>query len=196
MFFLAQRLLSVKAVTVPQGQLRLEPKVRLHLRYSHILRCIGQSLESLDLKAIELKAYGDSYLVQGWNRGASVSKEIDRQYTADDIQRLENEEFAQRKPLSGPLNLLSLSHVLRLAGNYVDRMRGRLIRISWQDQSERIQSVTIQYEPFPIERSEQGDSQIITIEELCVHVYKQRKKIVSTVDKAGQRPLVNVSNGN
>jgi hypothetical protein len=74
-------------------------------------------------------------------------------------------------------------------------MRGRLIRVSWQDQSDRIQSVTIQYEPFPVERSEQGESQIATIEELCVHVYKQRKKIVST-DKSGQRPLVNLSAGN
>jgi hypothetical protein len=55
--------------------------------------------------------------------------------------------------------------------------------------------VTIQYEPFPVERSEQGESQIATIEELCVHVYKQRKKIVST-DKSGQRPLVNLSAGN
>jgi hypothetical protein len=79
--------------------------------------------------------------------------------------------------------------------SYVDRMRGRLTRVSWQDQSERIQSVTIQYEPFPAERSEQGESQITTIEELCVHVYKQRKKIVSTADKSGQLPLVNLSDG-
>ena len=82
-----------------------------------------------------------------------------------------------------------------MAGSYVDRMRGRLIRVSWQDQSDRIQSVTIQYEPFPAERSEQGESQIVTIEELSVHVYKQRKKIVSTADKATPRPMVSVSNG-
>ena len=165
------------------------------MRYSHLLRCIGQSLESLDLKAIELKTHGNFYLVQGWNRGTSVSKEVDRQYSVEDIKKLETEGFAQRKPLSGLPNLLSLSQVLRLAGNYVDRMRGRLIRVSWQDQSEKIQSVTIQYEPFPVERSEHGETQITTIEELCVHVYKQRKKIVSASEKPGQRPLVSVSNG-
>jgi len=171
------------------------PRARLNLRYSHLLRCIGQSLESLDLKAIELKTHGNAYLVQGWNRGASVTKEIDKQYTVDDIKKLETEGFAQRKPLSGLPNLLSLSQVLRLAGNYVDRMRGRLIRVSWQDQSERIQSITIQYEPCPVERNEQGESQITTIEELCVHVYKQKKKIVSASEKSGQRPLVNLSSG-
>ncbi|HTN70237.1 MAG TPA: hypothetical protein VMO00_04035 [Methylomirabilota bacterium] len=178
-----------------QAKLSLEPRPRLNLRYSHVLRCIGQSLESLDLKALELKTHGNSYLVQGWSRGTSVTKEIDRQYTMDDIKTIEREGLVQRKPLSGLPNLLSLSQVLRLAGNYVDRMRGRLVRVSWQDQSERIQSVTIQYEPFPAERSEQGESQITTIEELCVHVYKQRKKIVSTADKSGQRPLVSVNNG-
>jgi len=182
-------------VTTAQLRPDPEPRARLHLRYSHILRCIGQSLESLDLKALELRTHGDTYLVQGWNRGVPVSKELDRQFTLDDIRKLEIESSAKRNPFSQPPNLLSLAQVLRLAGNYVDRMRGRLIRVSWQDQSDRIQSVTIQYEPFPVERSEQGESQIATIEELCVHVYKQRKKIVST-DKSGQRPLVNLSAGN
>jgi hypothetical protein len=120
---------------------------------------------------------------------------VDRQYTPDDLKKLEIESATQRKNFPESPNLLSLAQVLRLAGSYVDRMRGRLIRVSWQDQSDRIQSVTIQYEPFPAERSEQGESQIVTIEELSVHVYKQRKKIVSTADKAGQRPLVSVSNG-
>ena len=75
-------------------------------------------------------------------------------------------------------------------------MRGRLLRISWQDQSDRIQSVTIQYEPFSLQQSEQIESQITTIEELCVHVYKQRKKIASASDRSGQRPLVSVNNSN
>ena len=180
-------------MTAPQLKPNSEPRARLNLRYAHILRCIGQSLESSDLKALELKTHGDIYVVQGWNRGTPVSKEVDKQFTLDDIKKLEIEGSARRRPFSEPPNLLSLAQVLRLAGNYVDRMRGRLIRVSWQDQSDRIQSVTIQYEPFPAERSEQGESQITTIEELCIHVYKQRKKIVSAADKSGQRPLVNVN---
>jgi len=192
---LAQSLLPMKAVNTPQFRPRPEPRAR-NLRYAHILRCIGQSLETADLKALELKTRGDIYLIQGSNRGVPVCKEVDSQFTLNDIRKLEIEGLAQKKPFSEPPNLLSLSQVLRLAGNYVDRMRGRLIRVSWQDQSDRIQSVTIQYEPFPAERSEQGESQITTIEELCIHVYKQRKKIISASDKSGQRPLVSVNNGN
>jgi hypothetical protein len=185
----------MEAMKATQLKLSSEPQARSNLRYAHILRCIGQSFESVELKAIELKVHGDLYLVQGWSKGAPNSKEIDRQYTQNDLKKLEREWSTRRKDFPESPNLLSLAQVLRLAGSYVDRMRGRLIRVSWQDQSDRIQSVTIQYEPFPAERSEQGESQIVTIEELSVHVYKQRKKIVSTSDKSAQRPLVSVSNG-
>jgi hypothetical protein len=181
-------------VAAPRLRPTTDPASHLGVRYAHVLRCIGQSLEALDLRSLELRTHGGNYVVQGWNRGIPVSKEVDKQYTLDDIKKLEVEGRAQRKPAPGPPNLLSLSQVLRLAGNYVDRMHGRLIRISWQDQSERIQSVTIQFESSSNERAEQGDSQITTIEELCVHVYKQRKRLLSTSDKASARPLVNVGN--
>lgn len=85
---------------------------------------------------------------------------------------------------------MSLSQMLRMAGNYVDLLRGRLVRVSWQDQSDRIQSITIQYEPFSIERGEGPDSHLTTIEELCIHIYKQRKKITLASEKTSPRPAV------
>ena len=88
---------------------------------------------------------------------------------------------------------MSLSQMLRMAGNYVDLLRGRLVRVSWQDQSDRIQSITIQYEPFSIERGEGPDSHLTTIEELCIHIYKQRKKITLAPDKTSQRSSVGAS---
>jgi hypothetical protein len=165
-----------------------------NLRYARVLRCIGQSLETLDLRSLELRRHGDDYIVQGWNRGTPVLKEVDRQYTPQDIEKLEAEGRARRSATPQFANLLSLSQVLRLAGSYVDRAGGRLLRISWQDQSDRIQSVTIQYEPFPVRGAELPDSHIVTIEELCVHLYKQKKKIISAAEKSGPRPLVNLGN--
>jgi hypothetical protein len=79
--------------------------------------------------------------------------------------------------------------------NYVDRMRGRLIGVSWQDQSDKIQSITIQYEPYQVQRRVNGDAQTTTIEEICIHVYKQRKKIAATQDKSPPRRFVSVANG-
>ena len=164
--------------------------------YSNALRCIGQSLEVLELKAVEVKTHGENYIIQAWNKGTSTAMDLERHCGPEDLEKLEIEGKARRKTIPGPPNLLSLSQVLRLAGNYVDRLRGRLIRVSWQDQSDKIQSVTIQYEPCPVDGKEQGDSQTTVIEEVCVHIYKQRKKIAAAQDKNSHRPFVSVNNMN
>jgi hypothetical protein len=169
---------------------------RFKVRYSNTLRCIGQNLESMELKAVEIKTHGENYVVQLWNKGVSISMDIEQHYTADDIKQLEIKGREKVRAFPAPPNLLSLSQVLRLAGNYVDRARGRLIRVSWQDQSDKIQSVTIQFEPFNGSRVVQGESQVTTIEELCIHIYKQKKRINASCDKSGHRPFVNVSNSN
>jgi hypothetical protein len=85
-----------------------------------------------------------------------------------------------------------LSEVLRLAGTYVDRARGRLIRVAWQDQSDKIQSITVQWEPIPTD-GETGKSSLTTIEELCMHIYKRRKKINLVSERQAHRPFVSVA---
>jgi hypothetical protein len=164
--------------------------------YSSALRCIGQSLESMELKAVEVKTHGDIYVIQAWNKGTSTSMDLERHCGPEDLRKLEIEGKEKRKTFPDLPNLLSLSQVLRLAGNYVDRMQGRLIRVSWQDQSDKIQSVTIQYEPCSVERKEKGDSQTTIIEEICIHIYKQRKKIAAAQDKNSHRPFVSVNSVN
>jgi hypothetical protein len=162
-------------------------------QYSHVLRCIGMSLEAMELKAVELKRHGDIFIVQGWHRGPFSSMDFEKHYTLEEIAKLDMEGRQKRKDLPSLPNLLSLSHVLRLAGSYVDRMKGRLVRVSWQDQSDKIQSITVQYEPFHAERHEHAEHQVCTIEEICLHVYKQRKRIASS-DKNSHRPFVSVAN--
>jgi len=163
------------------------PVPSLKPRYSKALRCIGQNLEQIEIKALEVKTHGENYVVQAWKKGTSSSLDHEKHYTPDDIRALEQEARARRKPFPSRFTPLSLSQVLRMAGNYVDLLRGRLVRVSWQDQSDRIQSITIQYEPFSIERGEGPDSHVTTIEELCIHIYKQRKKITLAPDKTSQR---------
>jgi hypothetical protein len=168
-------------------------QLQTNLRYANALRCIGQSIEPMELKAVELKLQGETYAVQGWTKGNTASN-FDKLYTPEDIKCLDVEGRKKRAAQSELPNLLSLSQVLRLAGNYVDRLHGRLLRVSWQDQSDKIQSVTIQYDACGAhERSE--DSQIATVEELCIHIYKQRKRIASGSDKS-PRTLANIGVGN
>lgn len=103
------------------------------------------------------------------------------QYTPDDIKKLDVEGRRKRLCVSRKSRLLTLSHLLRTAGNYVDHIEARLLRVSWQNQSDKIQSITIQYEAGD-ERKEE-ESQVLTIDEICVHIYKQRKKIPVSPDR-------------
>jgi hypothetical protein len=150
--------------------------------YSRILRCIGQSLEGFDLKAFDLRCQGSVYLLQGVHKGTSTSVDLELQYTPDDIKRLDSEGRKNRQGLSRRANPLTLSQLLRTAGNYVDQIQGRLRRVSWQYQADKIQALTIQYEPSEYERKEE-EHPTSTIDEICVHIYKQRKKIPGTLDR-------------
>jgi hypothetical protein len=173
--------------TIAAAAAEIAPKKR----YASILRCVGQSLETMQLKALEIKTHGDDLVVQAWNRGTSMAMDLEKVYSPEDIRALDTEGRAKRKGFTGPPDLLSLSQVLRLAGNYVDRMAGRLLRVSWQDQSEKIQSITVQWESA----RGPGESALTTVEELCIHVYKQRKKINLSSERQAHRPFVSVARG-
>lgn len=146
--------------------LNLAEKPQPEFTYSHILRVIGQSLADLDLKAFELHAQDDIFMVHGWNKGTSIAVSIDRRYTLEDLEHLDSEMRRERRPGG---NLLSLAHVLRTAGNYIDLLGGILLRVEWQFQSDKVQCITIQY------RS--PDEHDGAIEEVCVHIYKEKKKM-------------------
>ena len=161
------------------------------MRYAAVLRCLGQTLEGMTLKAVEVKTHGDDFIVQAWKRGTSMMMDVEKHYSPDDVRKIDAAGRAERRPFAGPPDLLSISQILRLAGNYVDRMRGRLLRVSWQDQSDKIQSITLQWEPAQPGRPA-VESQLANVEELCIHIYKQRKKIALATERQAHRPFVSV----
>jgi len=162
------------------------------MRYSSILRCIGQSLETMELKSLEVKTHGDIFIVQAWSRGIPMAMDLEKHYSPEDIRQLDSEGREKRRPFAGPPNLLSLSQVLRLAGNYVDRMRGRLLRVSWQDQSDKIQALTVQWETVQPGKEAPESHAATIVDELCIHIYKQRKKINLASERQAHRPFVSV----
>src|SRR4026208_2443865 len=88
------------------------------MRYSSLLRCIGQGLEEMPLKAIEVRTHGDELIVQGWHRGTSMAMDCEKHYSPEDLRALDNEERKKRRAFANPPDLLSLPEVLRLAGTY------------------------------------------------------------------------------
>lgn len=162
------------------------------MRYATSLRCIGQFLESMDLKALEVRTHGDIYRVQAWNKGTSMAVNLEKHWTAEDLRQLDAKGKEKRRANGGPPNLSSLSQTLRLAGNYVDRMGGRLLRVSWQEQSDKIQSLTLQWEP-QLAAPENAEAPLKTVEELCVTLYRRRKKINLASERQAHRPFVSVA---
>jgi hypothetical protein len=146
-------------------------KPAAELFYSHILRCIGQSLLQFELKAFDIKCQDDLYLVQGWQKGNPKSADVKERYTLEDLRQIDLDESGKRRAGSGRANPLDLSQLLRTAGNYVDFLGARLLRVEWQYQSDKVQSITIQYEASDAEDSPGA------IDEVCVHIYKERKKM-------------------
>ena len=148
--------------------LNLAEKTQPEFSYSHILRVIGQSVAALELKAFELQAHDDFYLLHGWSKGTALAVSVDRRYTIADLVQLDADARQERRPGS-KRNLLSVAHILRTAGNYIDLLGGRLIRVEWQYQSEKVQGLTIQYRA--------PDETDGAIDEICVHIYKEKKKM-------------------
>jgi hypothetical protein len=161
------------------------------MRYSSLLRCIGQGLEEMPVKAIEIRTHGEDFILQGWHRGTSMAMDFEKQYSLEALCALDRERRKRRRAFAGPSDLLSLAEVLRLAGTYVDRTRGRLVRVSWQDQSDKIQSITVQWEAINDERD--SHQPLTAIEELCIHIYKRRKKINLVSERQAHRPFVSVA---
>ncbi|MGH7833363.1 MAG: hypothetical protein ACREQK_06945 [Candidatus Binatia bacterium] len=161
-----------------------QERLPAELSLSRILRCIGQNLETLDLKAFEIKCQSGTYLVQGIRKGTSSSVDVELRYTEEDIKRMESEARRNRRRPAHRSSLLNLSQVLRMGGTYVEHVEGRFLKISWQVQSDKIQSITIQYEPHERERKKDEYS-TSTIDEICVHVYKQRKRLPASFSKHG-----------
>lgn len=177
---------------MPLDETLLTQLAQARLRYAVILRCLGQTLEGRQLKAVEVRTHGEDFIVQAWQKGTSMSLDSENHYTLAEIQKLDAAGRAKRKPFAGPpADLLSLSQILRFAGNYIDRVRGRFLRVSWQDQSDKIQSITMQWEVFQPHRNV-GDSPLAKIEELCIHIYKQHKKIALATERQAHRPFVSV----
>ena len=169
--------------------------VRPKIRYASVLRCIGQSLEAMDLNRIEVKTHGEDFIVQAWNRGTSMAMDMEKHYSMEDIRKLDAGGRKKRRPYCRAARSVELVfRCLRLAGNYVDRIGGRLIRVSWQDQSDKIQSVTVQWQAsnqgMKLKNPQGNDS-----EELCIHIYKQRKKINLASERQAHRPFVSVGGG-
>jgi len=132
------------------------------------LRAVGQGLESLDVEDFDLTADVEGYFALAtrrvparttkaavrkvvriaWHKFSGHNREIDAGpdvlrvvFTPDGIFRLEHTGRQRRKPQLGGLpDLTGLAQILRIVGERLDELSGRLIKVS-----KRGDKITIEY---------------------------------------------------
>ena len=147
----------------------------------------------MDLKAVEVKTHGDDYIVQGWNKGTSMAMDFEKHYSLEDLRTLDAEAREKRGPI-------------RRTAEPAEFIAGSTLRattsIGWAAGlcgfPGRINQTRFSRLPCSGSRSNRDEARrtsrrSTTIEELCIHIYKQRKKINLASERQAHRPFVSVA---
>ena len=149
------------------------------MNYATALRAIGQDWERRMLKSFDLKVDGDLYIAECGYQPPPSATPVEIQYTSADLREL-NALGEEQRGRSGPAKeFLSQVQILRTIGGYLDRNRASLLRItnnvsSGEDFSLRVEYLSVDGEPTVDDRSGAA------IYDLCIAMYKQRKKLTGT----------------
>jgi hypothetical protein len=131
------------------------------------------------LKAFDLKVDGEVYIAECGYQAPPAPTPVMLQYTQADLGELESLGRAQRGASGTAKEFLSQVQILRTIGGYLDRNRARLLRVTnnlsnADDFSLRVEYISPEGERVVDDRS--GTA----IYDLCVAMYKQRKKLTGT----------------
>ena len=150
----------------------------LSLRHNsaRALRCIGQTLQHLEIEAFELKCYFRDFRLFAGDPNPPYTALIELKFSPEKIEALEREGQGRRGQSNLNLSFDSLPEMLRAIGEYVDNQKGRLRRINNSYSSSPNNPImTIEYE------TRAGDLQIenltmSSLHDASVRMYRRRSK--------------------
>ena len=145
------------------------------LSYARAMRAVGLLLERRDLKTFDLTYDKREFRLKCGYQKPPCSTAVELRYSIDEIESLERENLINRSNSRKIIDFLSLAEVLRGLGGYVDKKKGRLIRISNNDLNVASGSVKLEYESSDADRREELFS-LSLIYDICVRMYKERGK--------------------
>ena len=140
------------------------------------LRCIGQTLQHLEIEAFELKCYFRDFRLFAGDPNPPYTALIELKFSPEKIEALEREGQGRRGQSNLNLRFDSLPEMLRAIGEYVDNHKGRLRRIdNSYSSSPNNPIMTIEYE------TRTGDLQIenltmSSLHDASVRMYRRRSK--------------------
>ena len=170
-----------------------------NFNFAQLLRPVGQMLEPLHVQSFSLKVEEGGVSVHAQKREEALapapdislratwqlfrrkkseasnepqpsSGALELHYTHDDIERIDTEAQARRKPTGGSPEAHDLSQILRAVGAFVDQKQGRLIRVTMEGQD-----ITIEYDSA-LKRSLTEKFTVATLYDYWVKMYLRRRQ--------------------
>jgi hypothetical protein len=145
----------------------------IELNCSQALRAIGEDLEQRGIKAFDITCAEDSYMVQGGYQAPPNPMPLSLCYSMEDIRYLDRECQEKRNQASDSHDFLRLSLILRSIAGYIDRKKGRLLRISNNIANGTNAVFRIEYTNADNERIV-DERAVSAIYDICVSQYKLR----------------------
>jgi hypothetical protein len=144
-------------------------------KLSEALRAIGEDLEIRGIRCLDLRWEADTYVVEGGYQEPPSPRPVTLHYSEEDIEHLDRQGQAKRTDSPPEKDFLTLSHLFRGIGWYVENKNARLLRISNIESAGMDPVFKIEYEPHmgdPVVEERSAS----TFYDVCVKMYKQRGK--------------------
>jgi len=154
-------------------------------KLSKALRAVGEDLEIRGIRCLDLRCEGDTCIVQCGYQQPPAPTPLTLHYAPDDIEHLDREGREKRQDFSPAKDFLTLSHILRGIGWYLDKRNARLLRISNNESPGTNMVFRIEYE------TDEGgavveERPVSSLYDICVNMYKQRGKDTRFGAKTGR----------
>jgi hypothetical protein len=155
------------------------------VRYSDLLRAVGQDLELRGMKTFDIRCEREEILVDCGYQAPPAATPVTLSYTFEDIKELQMKGEEKRGQSSEAKDFFTLSQTLRALGGHVDQKKARLLRLSNSGSTGADVLFRIEYETPEGERviDEHSGSAIYDV---CVNMYKRRGKSPGNFDKYGR----------
>jgi hypothetical protein len=149
------------------------------LKCASALRCIGQDLEQRGVKSFDIRLEGTSYVAQCGYQDPPSPMPVTIEYTLKDLQDLDRSGEGKRGKSSSSKEFLNQVQIFRTIGNYIDKNKAVLVRITNNDATGRDSLFKVEYLTRDGERVV-DDRAGAAIYDMCVTMYKQRGKMTGT----------------
>jgi hypothetical protein len=149
------------------------------IKYAVALRAIGQDFDRRNLKSFDIRCGGNEYFAQCGYQDPPSEMPVSINYTSKDLQDLDEAGMEHRGKVSTSTDFLNQIQILRTLGGYIDKIEGRLIRITNNERLGADSGLKIEYFNAEGERVLEARTSV-AVYDLCVAMYKQRGRLTGT----------------